>query len=146
MRRAIFLPLVAYTINVVSALPQAPSWQSWTSQGQPSAQVQALYTMTNDISGNRVVAISVDDNGNLSGPQYYSTGGIGGNYLNPATGAPHFPDALSAQDAVVVAGNVWSLINKCLVKETYADHLVPVVSLRSQRRLRHCLYVFHIFH
>lgn len=62
--------------------------------------------MTNDDTSNQVVAITLDGKGNVSGGKHYATGGIGGNYINSANGKPHFPDALSSQDAVVRAGNV----------------------------------------
>lgn len=107
------LQLLACTLGAVFALPRehghSSNWQPW-GPGQSGGGPQALYTMTNDVSGNKVVAISVNSDGSLGALQYYSTGGVGGNYVSPATGAPHFPDALSAQDAVVTAGEVCSII------------------------------------
>lgn len=91
-----------FIIGTIFALPQDFPWQSWP----PQTNAHALYVMTNDVSGNEVVAMSVDSNGNISGGKHYATGGLGGNYVDPVTGEPDFPDALSAQDAVVRAGNV----------------------------------------
>ena len=62
--------------------------------------------MTNDDTSNQIVATTIDGEGNVSGGKYYATEGVGGNYINSANGKPHFPDALSSQDAVVRAGNV----------------------------------------
>lgn len=52
--------------------------------------------------------MSIGSDGSLSVGSSIATGGVGGNYVNGTTGAPHFPDALSSADAVVTAGNVSS--------------------------------------
>lgn len=116
------LRLLACTLGAVLALPRdhshSASWQPW-GPGQAGGGPQALYTMTNDVSGNKVVAISVNTDGSLGALQYYSTGGVGGYYVSPVTGAPHYPDALSAQDAVVTAGDVCCIIGpKYVFKNT----------------------------
>lgn len=111
------LPLLP--ILLPSSVTALPSWQPWNNPANPapsslpqSQNPQALYTMTNDVTGNTVIAIPLDSNGMPSSSsgsstvKYYSTGGVGGNYVSPVDGAPHFPDALSAQDAMVVAGDV----------------------------------------
>lgn len=88
--------------TLVAGMPG--NWKPWT--GSPMQQAQALYVMTNDVSGNKVVSMSIGSDGSLSAGSSFATGGIGGNYVNSTTGAPHFPDALSSADAVVTAGNV----------------------------------------
>lgn len=109
MRQSI--PLLACTLGTVFAIPRGNnhSWQPW-GPGQGYGQPQALYSMTNDVSGNKVVAVSIGNDGSVSAPVFYATGGVGSNYVSPVDGSPHFPDALSAQDAVVTAGDVSAVV------------------------------------
>ena len=104
---SLLLPLTAANFAVQSLASAIPDWQSWSGPSNlPPKGAQALYVMTNDVSGNEVVAMSLGADGSVSGGSKVGTGGSGGNYLSPVDGSPHFPDALSAQDAVVQAGNV----------------------------------------
>lgn len=151
MRQAIQV-LLACTLSFKAAValpqPQGPSWQPW---GGPAgqSQAQAVYVSTNDVGGNKVVAISIDENGSLGDPKYYSTGGVGGNYVSPATGAPHFPDALSAQDAVVTAGDVSIPILPAGVVPYERPCILILMSsavpFHCQRRLRHRHNVYDRF-
>ncbi|KAI1609537.1 hypothetical protein EDD36DRAFT_446205 [Exophiala viscosa] len=65
---------------------------------------KALYVMSNEVSGNNVVAVSIAANGSLFGGKSVSTGGIGGNYVSPTDGHPLVPDALSSQDSLIAVG------------------------------------------
>lgn len=64
--------------------------------------------MSNDVSGNAVIAMSIGSDGALSGGSSWPTGGIGGNYINSKTGKLEFPLALSSQDALIRVGDVSS--------------------------------------
>lgn len=67
---------------------------------------KVVYTMTNVVP-NSIVAMAVSANGSLyPGSMLTATGGDGGNLVNPMTGKPDQPDALSSSDSVVVAGDV----------------------------------------
>lgn len=70
------------------------------------ANRKVVYTMTNVIP-NSIVAMAASANGSLyPGSTLTATGGNGGNLVNPMTGKPDQPDALSSSDSVVVAGDV----------------------------------------
>lgn len=85
--------------------------------------------MTNDVSANAIIAMSIGSNGMLSGGSMTATSGNGGNLIG-ADGKPDFPDALSVQDSVASAGNV---SDDCLLPQG-TNFSVP---LRCQRRLEY---------
>ena len=67
------------------------------------ANRKVVYTMTNVVP-NSIIAMAVSANGSLyPGSILTATGGDGGNLVNPRTGKPDQPDALSSADSVVVA-------------------------------------------
>jgi hypothetical protein len=75
------------------------------------ADRKVVYTMTNVVP-NSIVAIAASTNGSLyPGSMLTATGGDGGNLVDPKTGKPDQPDALSSADSIVVAGDVCSLPN-----------------------------------
>jgi hypothetical protein len=73
-----------------------------------SSSPKAVYFQTNK-SPNNVVAIPVANDGTLSGGKLTATGANGGNTVDPMTGIPAGPDALSSQGSVKVSGNVLPL-------------------------------------
>ena len=93
-----YLSLLTLSV-LTTALPH--KWNSW----QPKEAAQALYVMTNDVSANSIIAMSVGKDGMPSGGAMTATGGKGGNLVGK-DGKPDFPDALSVQDSVVRAGEV----------------------------------------
>ena len=95
--------LLGISIRAVTGLPSG--WGPW---GGPKP-AKAVYVMTNDVDSNAIIAMSVGNDGSLSGGSTTATGGKGGNLIG-ADGMPDFPDALSVQDSVNSAGNVsfWS--------------------------------------
>ena len=91
--------LVALGGLTCDALPRTGGQQWGTSD-------KALYVMSNSVSGNDVVAISIKEDGSLFDGRFVSTGGIGGNYVSPTDGHPLVPDALSSQDSIIAVGQV----------------------------------------
>jgi hypothetical protein len=104
-------------------MQQANSQQSCGQQMQqagnngPAAQVaqvgnapKAVYFMTN-AKPNMIAALKVDANGQLSDGSMTLTGGDGSVQVDPMTGQPTVPDALSSQGSVRVAGNMLFNVN-----------------------------------
>ncbi|KAG9906210.1 hypothetical protein KCU81_g9940, partial [Aureobasidium melanogenum] len=75
------------------------------------ASRKVVYTMTNTVP-NSIVAMAASADGSLYAESILTaTGGNGGNLINPMTGEPDRPDALSSQDSVVVAGDFLFNVN-----------------------------------
>lgn len=87
------------SVGVAAALPQ---WTSWAD----SSYSHAVYVMSNNVTGNSVIAMSVGSDGSLAGGSAYSTGRNGGNYINSKSGKAEFPLALSSQDSLIQVGGV----------------------------------------
>ncbi|MCJ1448750.1 MAG: hypothetical protein MMC23_009267 [Stictis urceolatum] len=79
-------------------------------QQGPAAAPKAVYFMTN-AKQNSIVALKVAQDGTLSDGTITSTGGGGSTEVDPSTGAPTVPDALSSQGSVRVAGNMVFAVN-----------------------------------
>lgn len=82
------------------ALPKAAPWSAGHSK------VKNLYTISNEVSGNSLVTISIEADGSLSGGAYTTTGAVGGNYVSPTDGHPLVPDSLATQDSLIAIGDV----------------------------------------
>ncbi|GAD96285.1 hypothetical protein SNOG_13222 [Paecilomyces variotii No. 5] len=71
---------------------------------------KAVYFITNDAK-NAVAAVSIGDDGTLSGGTVTATSGKGGNSIDGMTNQPAAPDALVGQSAVSVAGQYLFAVN-----------------------------------
>lgn len=92
--------------SVATTLPQWNSWQPGSGSGSGQYYGHAVYVMSNDVSGNAVIAMSIGSDGSLSGGSSWPTGGDGSNYVNAKTGKIEFPLALSSQDSLIQVDGV----------------------------------------
>lgn len=73
--------------------------------GYDMQKARAVYFMTN-LASNAIVALPVGQDGTVSAGTMTSTGGAGGNLVDPTKGTPNGPDALGSQGSVQVVGDV----------------------------------------
>ena len=103
------LPSWTQAVLISATFANALPWAPWHPPGGPyggsAPAAKAVYVMTNDVTANAIVAMSVGPDGKLSGGSITPTGGKGSNLVH-ADGTIAFPDSLSGQDSVVSAGNV----------------------------------------
>ena len=93
------LPWVVALLVIVASLVAAPAASA---EGKQS-KIGAVYTETNNPSGNKLVVFRRTATGRLRHKQTVSTGGIGGRQNQPGCGPPGGCPFLDTQDAVRVA-------------------------------------------
>lgn len=99
--------VVAVPYPLISRAANASAADNTTAGGN----AKAIYMLTNDATGNSVVALKVAADGTLSDGSITSTGGQGASGVDGSTNQTAAPDALFSQSALKVEGNMMVAIN-----------------------------------
>lgn len=129
---SILLPALLCLTQTVSSHPACRPEMN----NKAAAMAKAVYILTNDET-NGVLALPVGNDGTLSKGKVAKTGGAGSIAVD-ADGNPATPDALVAQSALTVAGNVGLTLSS-----KFFHHSLIIYSdgLRRQRRIKHSQHV-----